>query len=46
MSVTLSDEEFEIVYNAVEFYNNMSEDADIEDSILLLEEAWKVLQKY
>ncbi len=46
MSVTLTDEEFDIVYRAVKVYNTMTDDADIEESMILLEEAWKVLQKY
>ena len=46
MPVTLSDSDFEKVYKAVEVYNCMCDDSQIELSIELLEEAWDVLQSY
>jgi hypothetical protein len=46
MPVTLSDSDFEKIYEAIKMYNTMYDDSQIESSIELLEEAWDVLQNY
>lgn len=42
----MSDEDFAAVYEAVQFFNEMGEDSDINYSLDLLEIAQEILDKY
>ena len=42
----MSDEDFKTVYEAIEFFNEMDENSDINYSLDLLENAQLVLDKY
>ena len=44
--VNMSDEDFNTVYEAVSYFNEMGEDSDINYSLDLLENAQIVLSKY
>jgi DNA helicase TIP49 (TBP-interacting protein) len=46
MSINMSDEDFAAVYEAVQFFNEMGEDSDINYSLDLLEIAQEILDKY
>lgn len=46
MPVNMSDEDFNTVYEAVKYFNEMGGDADINYSLDLLENAQDVLEKY
>ena len=44
--MTLSDEDFEIVKEAIVLYNCMDDDSQIEESMQLLEDAFEVINRY